>query len=214
MELAEIAAHSPWPLLLGGVVTALAILFRRRNWEQLSDRWRLVIGLGAPLTGLVIGGLTWLLNGGWPLAYALGSLSTVTLIALYTDLKWRMVRSDIFWIFTGFALPYWFLIPKYLLVPFVAMIGAGLAAMLLPFFGQSDSRAFILGVAVSFPASEALGTIYALMTAAIIVLLLALGLIVARGSRGESISDLKSVSLAAVPLITVSFMVGTVLAVF
>lgn len=210
MEFITVIQNSPLPMMLGGVLSATFVIFRKRDWEVFSNKFRVMLGITSSALSILIGIISWTFLKNWEFAFALSGLTSITLIALYTDLKWRLVRSDIFWIYTVVSLIYWPIIPEYQLLPFVCMLGAGAAAMLLPFLGQSDARAFIASVALVFPAAGPLGIVYSLMVAAVFLTVFAIALAVYKVVKNHSLS-LGKVYLAAVPIITGSFIGGLLL---
>lgn len=213
MNFIQTIEGSPFPIVIGGVFASLFILFKKRDWENFSKNERFLLGIGAPLLGVLFGALTWALSNSWVLAYAVSSLSTVVLISLFTDVKWRMVRSDVLWVFSAVSIIYWPLVPQYLLIPFVCALGVGVAGMLFPFFGQSDARAFIMGVSVTVPAAGFLSVIYGLAAVGSLLILYIIGyLFQATVIRKVSFSKASEASVPAVPLISSGFLIGVILA--
>lgn len=203
--------NSPLLLWIGGVTTSLLILFKSREWEKYSPFSRKVL-VTLPIIAAVIFTVFWLYVKDFSLIgaslYAAYSLFTVTVTSIYSDFKWRMARADNIWVFTILSIPYWHEVSRFEVISFYSLLAIGFAGLLLPFFGQSDARVFILSIAVTVPSVGLLGVVVGLLVFASIVLLYSMIVFFSRVSKGEKLSN---VSIPAVPLISVSFFISVVI---
>lgn len=207
-------------LILSSGISFSLMVTKPRAWEEHSHKSQVVVGGIALTVSWVVSLLLFffepVLDGwfywNWMRIYPVFALLFVLIVSLYTDVKYRHVRSDILWVYTIFAIP--FAIPMLLSdntekIVFVLLLAVGLISMLFPAIGQSDSRAFILSVLVIYPLGGGLSVISSLVYLALIVILYAFVTVIIRVGFKEKIN--RNISLPLVPLLVFSFLLTLLL---
>lgn len=180
-------------------------MLRTPEWIDKS-KWRLLNNLSLT-SAISIFLILYLLNFKELVTISVSLLSYITVVSTYTDFKYRLVDrfSLYFLIFISsiLALFSFSSLNEPNRVLFICLTLFSASTIFLPLFGASDGRMLLIGTLLVYPIGELKYFLVALIITSIIAILY--GIVIKINSK------VKKVSLPAVPMLSISFLVSLIL---